>query len=76
MDEYLETLLSADQNFFPLTRPTPLQATQSIPNCSTQFATTICPNVNARSTPPKMNAKITLNRNYEKQIFSSFRLRE
>ena len=29
LDEYLGTLLSADPDFFPLTQPTTLQATQS-----------------------------------------------
>ena len=41
MDEYLGTLPSADPDFFHLTRPTTLQATQSTPNTPTQVANTL-----------------------------------
>ena len=45
MDEYLGTFLSADPDFFPLTRPTTWQATHSTPNNPTQVVNTLYPDI-------------------------------
>ena len=52
MDEYLRTLPSADPNFFHLSQPITLQATQSTPNTPTQVANTLYPNI---SDPPTIS---------------------
>ena len=52
MEDYLGTLLSADPDFYPLTRPTKLQATQSTPYTPTQFVNTLYPNIKDPSAPP------------------------
>ena len=40
MDEYFGSLLSADPDFLPLTRPATLQGTQSFPYTPTQILNT------------------------------------
>ena len=52
MDEYPGSLLSADPDFFPSTRPTTLQAKQSSPDTPTEIVTTLYSNTNDPPTPP------------------------
>ena len=51
LDENLGSLLSADPDFFPLTRPTTLQGTQSTFNNPTQVANTLYPYINDLAMP-------------------------
>ena len=51
LDEYIGSLPSANPDFFPLTLPTTLQATESTPNTPTQVANTIYLNINDSTTP-------------------------
>ena len=60
-DEYLDSLLSSDLDFFALQRPANLPATQSTPNSSTNLVNTLYPNLrnNTDTPPPKLRQSLS-----------------